>query len=184
MRGARKELLDKVFQSCLQEYADKQNTFAQIDTKAQTTASVAGVLIAAALAFVQADSVDRMVSAGGLKVVILFASAIVLLLLSTLFCLLAMRIRRLTAPLESKEIGRMIEEIFRLDASEFTDETVENFVRDQVNAWQKTLRSLGKTNADKADRVLWGQVLLAVAVLLVAVVVLFFLSRLGLPNKQ
>lgn len=124
-----------------------------------------------------------MVSSGEPKVVVLFASAVVLLLVSTLFCLLAMRIRRLTAPLESKEIERMVDEIFRLGPSEFTDEVVENFVRDQVNAWQKSLRSLGRTNTGKADRVLYGQILLAVAILLVAVVVLFFLVHLRPPGK-
>ena len=184
MDGIRRELLERVLQSCVQEYADKQNTFAQIDTKAQTTASVAGVLIAAALAFVQADSVERILTAGGIKVVLLFGSVMVLLLGSTLFCLLAMKISRVAAPLESQELGRMVNDILGLDPSEVTDQIVDNFARDQASAWQKTLRSLRKTNRDKANRVLWGQVLLAVALLLVAIVVLVFLLQLGLAGKH
>ena len=94
------------------------------------------------------------------------------------------RIRRLTAPRESKEIGRMVDEILRLDPSEFNDEAVENFTRDQVSAWQESLRSLGKTNTAKAERVLRGQLLLSVAVLVVAIVVLVFLLRPALSTNQ
>jgi hypothetical protein len=180
----RPRLLEQVLQSCLQEYADKQNTFAQIDTKAQTTASVAGVLIAAALAFVQADSVARLVGAGGLKVVALFALAIILLLASTLFCLLAMRIRRVTAPLESKELGKMVDDILGSESAKVTAETFDNFVRDQITAWQKCLRSLRKANTDKARRTLWAQALLGAALLLVAIVVLLFLLSFALPARH
>jgi hypothetical protein len=169
MKSLRIELLGRTLQSCVDEYKDKGITFSNLDTKAQNTTTIAGVFLAAVFAFLQGDNLTKFICLGGIHAIRLLGVSIVLLLSSALFCLYTMRIRKLVAPLESKALDKMVQDLLRADPSEFTDTIAENFLRDQVSVWKEVLTDMSRKNLDKAKAVFIGQVLLITAIIIIAI---------------
>jgi uncharacterized membrane protein YgdD (TMEM256/DUF423 family) len=173
MNRLRIVLLERVLQASVDEHAYNKRTFTNLDTKAQNTTAIAGVFLAAALAFLRGQALEQFVQFSGRYVVVFLGVSIILLLGSVLSCLIAMRIRGVIAPIGSVELIEMVNDILSLEPSEFTDATHENFLRDQIAAWQTTLRDT--SNRSKARAVLIGQLLLATAIVVVAILLLVIL---------
>jgi hypothetical protein len=176
MNEIRTGLLEKALRACVDEYVEKGRTFTNLDTKAQNTTALAGVFLAAALAFLREEALEAFVRSGGRHTVILLAASIISLLGSILSCLLAMRIRKVIAPIEPVALTAMVDDILSLDASELTDVTYGNFLRDQIAAWQPTLADASTANASKAKAVLAGQFLLTAAIVFIAILLLVILT--------
>ena len=168
-------LLAGALQACVEEYRDKRGIFASLDTKAHNTTAIAGIFLAAALAFLHGNPLKEFVRPAGLSAVILLAASVLVLLGSIVTCLWAMRVRYLVVSEPSETLVRMVNDILRLESSEFTDKTGENFLRDQINTWQKVLRSMSVANQNKAKATRIGQVLLVIAIACVAILLLIVL---------
>lgn len=179
MNGLRIGLLETALRACIEEYADSGRTFANLDTKAQNTTAIAGILFAAALAFLHGDVLQQVMQQGTTYALILLGAAIIALLSAILLCLLGMKVRKVIAPVDSKTVRGMVEDILRVDSSEFTDTMAENFLRDLIAEWRATLRGMASANESKARVVLVGQALLFIAIALVAVLLLVILITMG-----
>ncbi len=177
MKNSRIELLEWTLQSCTDEYKDKGLTFSNLDTKAQNTITIAGIFLAAGFAFLQGDNLTKLICLGGIYAIILLGGSIVFLLSSAFCCLYTMKIRKIVAPLGSEALDKIVQDILGVDPSEFTNTTTENFLRDQISVWKEVLTDMSKTNLDKAKAVLVGQMLLASAIVIIAILLLVIISH-------
>lgn len=173
------QMLESTLQACVDEYADDSEIHSNLDAKAQNTTTIAGIFLAAAFAFLQGDNVAGFVRLASKYSLILLGLAIVLLLASIAVCVFSMRIRTVTGRLRANTVAGMVQNI--LDHAPVpADETIENYLWDQINAWRQALDSISADNASKAQTVFVGQLLLGMAVILVAVLLLVILYNVGL----
>ena len=175
MSEKRLELFDRVLQACERDYRDKLENFKQLDDKAQSNATIAGILIAACVAFVQEETVQRIAHVHGNFGPILIASTIVLSVLSIVCSLACMKVSKVETPPDSEEVGKWVSNLAELDDSELTSHRLENFVRDQAEVWKRAILDHSNVNRKKANWLLAAQSVLFVAFLCITVVVLIFL---------
>ena len=180
----RQKLLERTLRACENEYTEKAKIFSDLDGKAQNTTTVAGIFLAAALAFLQGEGLKALTLYTGRNALAILALSIMLLLASILVCLIGMRIRQVPSPVESAELATMVNEILSVSPAEFTDEMEENYFRDQIKAWQTTLKEMSAADDDKAQSVLIGQLLLAAAVVLVAVMLTVVLAGVWFSSMR
>ncbi len=178
MTNLRLKLLERVLTTSAAEYADKGRIFTNLDTKAQNTATIAGIFLTGAFVFIGKESLDWFISRGGPIVITLLSITIVLLVVSIVFCIIAMKIQRTLTPMASKDFACMVEEILQIEPADFTDERIENFLKDQIRVWTAVLSDISKANDNKAASVLGGQLFLSFAIFFEAIMLLYTLLRL------
>jgi hypothetical protein len=166
----RTTILRDTLQACMTEYSDLQSNFTHLDTKAQSTTAIAGILLAAALAFAKNDTLKVIVELAGRWVAALLAAIVLSLMGSTALCLYAMRIRD-TACVDSEPLKREADAILSRESSEWTERHV-NFLRGQIADFQLIQHNLFAVNERKAKAVSWGQLFLSLAIVLVAMLLL------------
>ncbi len=179
MSSLRIRLLEKVLQSCAEEYSFHERIFAHLDTKAQSTTAISGIFLAAALAFLHGDAVEQLTAQAGLLGLILVGLAILGLIVSVVFALVAMRVQTVPAPLAAADKLKMVDEVLSLDEKEFDEGTVEAHLRDRGSAWPKVLEGISKTNDAKAQSVWYAQCSLAVSILFVGLMLLIIVTGIG-----
>lgn len=179
MNKLRLELLEKSLQSCINEYKDKIAIFNNLDTKAQNNITIAGIFLGAMFAFLQGDNLGKFISHTHTLGIFLIGLSIISLIISIGFCLYALKIRTMSAPLESDELFRMAQDILKLEDSEFDQTISENFLRDQISVWPQILKDMYKHNEDKAIAISRGQTLIAIAIIIIASLSLIILITNG-----
>src|SRR2546421_11296908 len=93
MSELRINLVKDLLRFSISELNDAQSTFAGLDTKAQNTTAIGGVFLAGALAFFSGDSLPKILSMGAHPELVLLGIVVLLLMLSTGFCIWAIRIQ-------------------------------------------------------------------------------------------
>jgi hypothetical protein len=169
----------EAYQSLLQLGADnyKENTriAGVLEDKAQKTGAIAGVFLAAGLAFVKPDL--TLVQLGGKLGFALLTTSIFLLLVCISLCLGVMWVRSLQPQLLVFDVSEMLRHILALPASEITNEVKENFYRDQEKVWKSVLKEQLQKIGAKSQLLQAAQGILALAMLLVAIFLFLLLLR-------
>jgi hypothetical protein len=175
MSDKRLELFERVLQACERDYRDKLEVFYRLDDKAQSNATIAGILIAACVAFVQEETVQRIAHVYGKLGPTLLAATIVLSVLSIVFCLGSMKILEVETPPDSEEVSRWVNNLAELDDSEFTSRRLENFIRDEAKVWKRAILDHSRVNKKKANWLLAAQSVLFLAFVCITIVAIIFL---------
>jgi hypothetical protein len=157
------------FRDALSAYRDEAGRLStlwrDLDSKAQTVVAVAGIFIAATFAYVR-----DVPASFGLPSRFTVAAALALLVAAVICAVLAARVRRVTSGLTGKAVFEMTCEV--LEAAEQDDDLVTrevNLLRDQCKLWQETTGSLSAGCTAKARLIHAGQLLVALAGAIVAV---------------
>lgn len=175
MEDQKHKLLEKVLSACEQDYADKAGTFQQLDGKAQSNATIAGILIAACVTLFPEENLKAMVTRYGLVGPRLISLVIVASLVSIVMALICMLVRRVESPPASDELDKMVNELMALGSNELNAERLVNFTRDQIRIWRQAINDLSRVNARKARWLLAAQWALASAFIAVTLGVGVFL---------
>jgi len=158
------EALTSVVNGYREEYAELSETWRHIDGKAQVTASISGVFLAAIFAFIR--DIKSVIPSELMRIGMQFT--IIILMLSVVFAVLALWIRNVsTAPL-----GQPLDEITKdfLSVPEKERELrVYDFMRDQIEPWPEINQEIHKKNISKARFVISSQVSLLVAIIITAI---------------
>jgi hypothetical protein len=173
MSEQRINLVKDLLQSCITEHTDAQANFAGLDAKAQNTIAIGGIFLAGALAFFNGDSLQKLIMLGSHLTIVLLGIVVLLLMLSTVFCIWAMRIRNLSIT-DSTISKEEVEGILEQPLDELPDR-YENYLLSQVGDWTNISKELREANQRKAQAVRRGQLFLGIAILFVAILLFYTL---------
>jgi hypothetical protein len=165
-------LLERVLNVASEEYRDRSSGFRDLDAKAQSSITTAGIFLAAALAFLRLEFLEQYYRIGGWYFITLLSLSIFLLVGSVVFSLVALRIRKVAMALESGALADMVDDLLSLNPSERDEAAQSNFLRDQLRAWRTILQDVATVNESKARTVFIAQILLTLAIVLLGTLLL------------
>jgi hypothetical protein len=174
-RQFRKEALQCLLQTGSDNYKENARIAGVIEDKAQKAGAVAGIFLAAGLAFVKPGI--SLTELGGRVGATLLSASIALLLACIALCLAVMWARPGRSPLLLSDVQKMVSDIFAFSAAEFTSEIQEGFSENQAHLWAQTLNEQVVKNRRKALLLRRAQVTLALAMLLVGIFLFLLLLR-------
>jgi hypothetical protein len=171
------KLLQISLQSCVDEYKDVRTIFDKLDTKAQNITAIDGIFLAATLAFLDGGVFGQLDHLNKFIIISLIGASIVCVLFSILCCLYCLQTRKIAAPLKSDKMNKMVNDILEAEEDEHLEERYEIFYRDQIKIWQEKLNDKSMNTDKKAKSVKYGQALLIIAILLMAILLVFILGN-------
>lgn len=173
MSELRINLVKDLLQFSASEMSDAQTTFAGLDVKAQNTTAIGGIFLAGALAFFSGDSLPKVISIGAHAELILLGIVVLLLMVSTSFCIWAIRIQEVSI----SDIAPSKDEVIAILDQPADELTVryENYLLTQVEDCVRISSELRQINERKATAVRRGQLSLGVAILSTTVLLLYTL---------
>ena len=153
-------LLSDVYVAYQNEYKDLSDTWRQIDSKAQGTLAVCGIILAGTLAFIRAltDSMDGVIR-------YLLGLTSVAIIVSVLLSLLVLRVKAVAAAPFGQGAKTDLDNLLS-SGNPIDQEDVVGYYNEQIERWQITIDAVAKVNSSKAAMLLWAQVLLVLGVLL------------------
>lgn len=145
-------LLKIALEGYREEHSDLNETWRQLDTKAQGTTTIAGVFVAATFVFVRElhSLCPAVWTRVGLAVGLLCLAA------SVTLALVAMWIRQVSAAPVGEPIEKFAEDLVALDSRERA-ECMPGFIRDQLGPWKRVNAQVQKKLLSKAGFVAWAQ---------------------------
>ncbi|HEX4576278.1 MAG TPA: hypothetical protein VH117_02910 [Edaphobacter sp.] len=136
-------------------YDDYAKSFIALDTKAQATAVISGLILASVAAFVK----DGRVAAlhGSQWWILLFLAAPIAALLAVIISLLGSHIREVTVPFDAPAQIHDVQNLTALDCTEFSSDDVLIFHQERLKHWSAALTNVRDVMEDKATWVARGQ---------------------------
>lgn len=179
--GALEVIARTALQSAERDYQDLTRIFGVVDSKAQNTAAIAGVLIGAVLTVTGRSDFRTCLRVLETSLLLPLLLSTLTLFASVLLSLLAMHLRPVPAPLATNEATRTLANCVLLDDPNLDARCLVGLYSDLVRLWEPVLAQLSEVQRQKAGRLLLAQRLLGVGLALVAISVieLLFVSAGG-----
>ena len=156
-------------------YDDYYKGFAALDGKAQATAAVSGLVLAAVAAFLKDGRVPALVSCSRWWILLILASPISALI-SVILALIGAKVTEVIVPFDSPEQIREAKDLAELDCGEFSQAHVLNYYRARLEHWINAIESIQSVVERKSCWILTGQIAMIVA--LVSLLVLYIVTLL------
>ncbi len=181
MPDVRVALLSQALTAATEVYKENSRISALLDDKAQKTAGVAGVFLAAAFAFLRKDSLEDLRTATGATGMVLLAAGLALFLGCIIVSGLVMWVRKIKLHPDPNKILKTCNALLA-DAAGPTDQQRENHVRDQIESWNRANETQDLVIADKSDKLLVAQTFLILGIIAVAVLLGLTVFSTSLPR--
>lgn len=143
-------------------YDDYYKSFASIDGKAQTTAAISGLVLAALAAFVKDGRVPPLVNSGHSWIFIILAAPVAALV-SVITCLFGARVTEVVIPFDSQEQIREAKNLAELGCDEFSQQHILDYYHARLEHWITALESIESVVKRKACWILRGQIAMIAA---------------------
>jgi hypothetical protein len=141
-------------------YDDYYKSFAALDGKAQSTATVSGVVLAAVVAFMNAGRLSPLLSTKGDCGYVLVLSPAIGALLAVVVSFAASKVMDITVPFAAADQIKEAEDLARLPPNELSREHILGYQHARLSHWKDALSDIDSGVRKKARLVLWAQVLL------------------------
>jgi hypothetical protein len=161
--------------SAAKHYDDYYRSFASLDGKAQATATISGLVLAAMAAFVKDGRVSALVHSGHWWILMPLAPP-VFSLASVIMSLVGAKVTEIVVPFDSPEQIREAKNLAKLPCTEFSQEHVLDYYRARLEHWIQAVESIAKAVESKASWILRGQIAMIAA--LVALLALYIVVLL------
>ena len=142
-----------------EEYKDLYDTWKSIDGKAQATATIAGIFLAAAFAIAREVPATFLPYQRTILVV-----AIVLLVATVCLCLFGLQIRRISSAPIGENSKQLVDDLLPSLTTRDQSERRQRFTKDTFDLWHLANEEFRKKSASKALWVTLGQVSLVAAI--------------------
>jgi hypothetical protein len=153
----RLSLLTVAMTASTEMYKENSRILGLLDDKAQKTATLAGIFLAAAFAFLRKDSLKDLAEMTGGPGIGLLTVAMALLVGCVFVAGLVIWAREYQLPPNPNAVLELCDILL---AGELTDEDRENYIRDQTRSWNRALTVQDRVMEDKSQRLLVSQCLL------------------------
>ena len=159
----RESLNKTVLDSYRDEYKELNDTWKNLEGKAQGAVAIAGIFIAGAFAY------TREIGPQGIRYEKIFLGASILcLIISVGLSILALKVRTVAAPPMGEHVDNLVQDLLQVDNDAELLERIPRFVADQVASWRVVSQEANESIKLKA-KYLWGAHLcLAFAILTIA----------------
>lgn len=163
-----------------ENYKENVRTIGLLEDKAQKTAALAGIFLAATLAFIKPETFDKW-PFNRLRVWAPLSAAVVLLIVSIAFSVAVLWIRSMVETLPFSSVDRFRVELFGVEAAQL-HQYEEGYWGDTAAVWKQILTRQTPIITSKGNRLQWAQITLALAMLCVGALLLLiiqpFISKL------
>jgi hypothetical protein len=149
---------------------------ARLEDKAQQSATMAGLFLAAAFGFLKPDN-GALVGSHRL-VATLLTFTVVIFLLCLAACLSVTWLRPAPMPLNLQVLRTLNEDLLQFPEDKMTEAMKENYLRDRLSVWAGILDNRAAVNRDKAFRLKIAQALLAIGMLTVGILLFFVIHSI------
>ena len=160
--GKAAEAFEFAFDRVQSEYGELSDSWKQLDSKAQATATIAGIFIAASFAFIR-NSALQLTGLEKTLLLLVLASLIV----SILLAVTAMLVRTVPVPPTPENIAEMVTDLLETLPEEH-EERLGGLIADTINAWLPINRELRRELLVKAAKLENAQRALIAAACLMA----------------
>jgi hypothetical protein len=155
------------------EHEQLSEGWRQLDNKAQSTAAIGGVFMAATFAFLQSSSVKLVLEQKiGLSVVV------ILLVISISLAVFSMLIEDIPMPPTSSNVARMVTDALRQNETELTERFI-GLLADTIDPWIQVNDTLIKKIKRKGEKVKWSQYSLLFAAISLSLLTISVLTCKG-----
>ena len=173
-REFRLEILNSLVEAGSEEYKENVRISSLLEDKAQKTAGLAGVFLAAALAFIKVDTLSVW-PFNRLRVLFALAAIIVLLVSCIGFCLAVMWLRAMPSRPTLESLNRLKSDLWPIPLADLAAYE-EGYWGDRCGLWQVVTKEQSRLIKSKAHRLLTAHVILALATLVVALLLLLLIG--------
>ena len=179
--GGLEAIAKTALQNAERDYQDLTRIFGVVDSKAQNTAAIAGVLIGAILTVTGRNDFKVSLHILGRFLLLPLLLSAVTLFASVLLSLLAMHVRIVPAPLATMAATRTLNNCVALKDQDLDSRCLAGLYSDLLRLWEPVLSKLSVVQQNKAGRLLLAQRLLGIGLALVAasVIELLFVPAAG-----
>jgi hypothetical protein len=177
-------MLSSALSASVDMFKENARVITIIEDKAQKAATLAGIFLAAAFAFLRKEPLQDLFGLEEWIGVIMLSVAIALMLGCVLVCAYTLYARRMLTPPAAADILRKTELRLRAEPERQTDEMRENHIREQANAWHDALIAQESAIAIKSKLLMWTQGLLVVGISVVAALLILSAFAYGTRTQQ
>ncbi len=149
---------------------------ARLEDKAQQSATMAGLFLAAAFGFLKPD--NSALAGSHRLVAALLTFTVVIFLLCLAGCLSVTWLRPAPMPMNLQVLRALNEDLLQFPEHKMTDSMKENYLRDRLSIWAAILDNRATVNRDKAFRLKIAQALLAIGMLTVGILLFFVIHSI------
>jgi hypothetical protein len=159
----RQSLHGSVIEAYSNEYKELADTWRNLETKAQSAITIAGIFIAGAFAYVRDIRPETHKSEK-----VLLGVCVCFLIASVVLSILALRLRKIAAPLMGENLDKLVDDLLQIsEDKEFLDR-LPNYYNDQIALWQQVKKETHDANQSKARFLWWAHITLVLAIVVVA----------------
>jgi hypothetical protein len=165
-----------------ENYKDNVRIFASLDDKAQKMGGIAGLFLGVLLALVKPDQMGTLLTAIGTTGVWVLTSVILLLITCVIFSLWCMWTGRISAPLSLGHMKMIVDNL--AEESELDEKAQETYCKERIAIWKTCIEDQTKVAIRKHWRLLAAQIVLLIAILLVAGMLLYLINTSQLVTQS
>jgi len=167
------DLLNDALAVAPENYKDNVRIISGLDDKAQKMGTIAGVFLGVLLALVKPDQIANLLGLVGPTGIGVFTSVTILLMLCIGLCLWCMWTEEIPPPLSLGHLTYIAENAFK--EKDLDEEDQKDYCKEKIFLWQRCIDAQGRVAKSKQRRVLGAQVVLAIAMILVACMLLYLI---------
>lgn len=172
-------MLSDALSASVDMFKENARVIALVEDKAQKGATLAGIFLAAAFAFLRKAELQDLFALEEWVGLIMLSAVIALMLACVLVCAYTLYARRMLTPPDSAEILRRAELRLRAEPERQTDEMRENHIREQAKAWHNTLAAQESAIAIKSKLLVWTQGLLVLGISMLSALLILSVFAYG-----
>lgn len=159
----RHNLHSSVIEAYANEYKELAETWRNLESKAQSAITVAGIFIAGAFAYVREIKPPTHTTEK-----VLLEVSVGFLIASVVLSILALRLRKVAAPLMGDNMNTMVGDLLQLSDDENFLKRLPDHYNDQSGLWRKVKEETHAANQSKARFLWWSHITLVIAIVVVA----------------
>jgi hypothetical protein len=167
------DLLKDALALAPENYKDNVRIITGLDDKAQKMGTIAGVFLGVLLALVKPDQLSVLFGWVGQTGIWVFTTVILLLMLCIGLCLWCMWTGKIPPPLSLGHLTFIAKNIHH--GQDLDEKTQQDVCKERIAIWKECIEAQGKVATSKQKRILGAQIVLAVAMLLIACMLLYLI---------
>jgi hypothetical protein len=165
------DLLRDTLDIAPENYKDNVRIIASLDDKAQKMGAIAGVFLGVLLAIVRPDQLSILVNLIGEKGIWAFTVVTFLLMVCVGICLWCIWTQKISPPLSLGHMTQITSDIHK--GTDLPADAQQLYYKERIGIWKDCIDAQTKVIEKKQTRVNWAQSILAGAMLLFALMLLF-----------
>lgn len=175
-RAFREDLYKGLVTHATDSYKEVVRVAALIEDKAQKVAALAGVFLGAGFSFIKKENLAPDSPIGNGFTLAMLSLATLLLIVVIILCIRILWVTGQAAPISIDAMKGVVRTVCSLKDTELDDSIQDDFRIEVANRWKRILDEQIATNEWKALKVRYAQGLLATAIILIAVALLWVLG--------